>query len=392
MPKKNYTHLFEEDHIIDNEDIILKQVRQPKTKIRSIEPNLYVDIDGAYYIRFQYNRKTWERPLLATTLKAARDEKYQFILDIKKESNGIQIEKKIPTISQAIDLWKKGKKGTVTDNYIRDGGRILHRIFDKPMGHFKVDKISTALLRRVIREYHNKSYIKGGAVRMHTPRTTNTLIMAVKSLFTWLEEDEYIRVSPARRLKTYEEPEFKRNVVQLVDFEQFLNEVDKLNHIHISFMMRAMILLGLRSCEAVNMKWSNWDQQNHYYTPGMHGLTKGKEAKSLKIPMAMRYWFEMAKKQDKKSLIYIYINHETNLPYNTKVLRWHLNKLSKAMGQKLSPHSLRASYITALSHDHDLPTCSELARHADIATTMLYINVDQKRMDEAVLDTFSNLA
>ncbi len=383
MAKKVYRHLFAAD--INGRGAMKK----PKTKIKSIEPNLYVDEYGNYYVRLFHNKRTWQKLLINTTLKYARDEARQFILDKKKEAQGMPTSKSIPSVVEAIELWEKAKKGEVTDNYITYTVKILRRVLTKPLGHIKADKISQSMLRKVVREYNQGTYTKGGTVRNHKPTTSNNLIQCIKSLFTFLVKDDYIKFSPAAKLETFDEPEFKRNVVNLCEYTAFLEEVDKINLPHIRFQLRAMLYLGLRSQEAVDMKWASWNQQTGHYIPGMHGLTKGKEATSLKVPDPMRDWLQMALEQPNKSLTHIYTNPKTGKPYNSKVLRWHLQKISNTLKVKLTPHSLRASYITALSLDHDLATVSKLARHEDIETTMLYVKVDQKRMDSSVKETFS---
>ena len=58
------------------------------------------------------------------------------------------------------------------------------------------------------------------------------------------------------------------------------------------------------------------------------------------------------------------------------------------MGKHLTPHRLRASYITKLSQTLDLPTLQELSRHSDIETLMGYINVHQGRKKQAVEEAF----
>jgi len=360
----------------------------------SKEKNLYVDIDGHFHVRIYHNGKVFTRKLLANRLMEAITERDEYIVSVRKEALGIISRKQMPSVEKAIKLWKEGKKGITTDAYIKTTSASLKRIL-KPILHYYIDKITTLMLKKLVMDYHNATYVKGGTTRKHTERTTNLIMDFIKSLFTYIyEETNYIpnAISPAKKLKPLTEPEKKRNVVSRATFKTFFAAVDDVGFFHLSFQIRAMFYLGLRSCEAVSMKWASYSPEDNTYTPGQHALTKGREATTLDIPPEMQVWFRKASEQHGKSLIYICINQHTMVPYCSRNLRYHLLDISKTVGMKLTPHSLRASYITMLSQKYDLPTVKELARHADIETTMLYVNVSKKRMKEAITNTFSNLA
>ena len=381
MPKKKFDHLFPEDTLGPGG-------RPMRTKIKRIEPNLYVDPDGAFYLRFVVNKRPWQRKLNATTLREAREEAHALIRYIKDEAKGQVTQRNIPTVSEAIVMWSLAKKGSCSDGYISQASRVLSRILAKRVGHHKVDAITPASLRKIVREYQQKEYTKGTITKAHSPRTANQFIQCIKSLFTFLVKDGYLQVSPASRMETYDEPEQYKNLIPLEDYSGFLERIDALGLPHISLQVRAMLYLGLRSTEAVGMRWANWDQVNGKYTPGKTVQTKGKETASLKVPTALRIWLELALQATPRDLVYIHTNPDTSKPYNSRVLRWHMARVSAEMGVRVTPHNLRASYITILSQTHDLPTVQRLARHADIETTMSYIQVAQERMDSAVSETF----
>jgi len=366
---------------------------EPKTKIKLIpgEKNLYIDKEGAYHCRIVYNGRVFTKKLLATGKTAARFEKDEYVLDIKKEAVGIINKNKIPAILKAIDIWKDGKKGEVTERYLEKGAQIL-KIRLKGIGHIQIDKITTPVLKQLIMDYHNTSYTKGGTKRQHTPNNTNTFTVLIKSLFSYFYDSEILKVNVAQKLKLLDVPEKKKNVVNQFNYDPFFKEIDNYGKFYLSFQARAMFYLGLRISEAINMKWSSYNSETQMYTPGRSSITKGKEATELKVPDSFLPWIERASNQVDKSLIYMVVNPKTLLPYAQWSVQEKFQTVSANLGMKFIPHCLRASYITVTSQNNDLPTVQKLARHKNVTTTMKYIQVSQERMNQAVDDTFKTFA
>jgi len=366
---------------------------EPKTKIKLIpgEKNLYIDRTTGFYIARVYSGgRTFQKTLLATGKTAARLEKDEFIVEVKKEARGIPVAKNMPSLLKAIDEWQTVKAGENTERYLRVGATNLKKIL-KLILHVQIDKVSTGQLNECLQNYYSKPYTKGGITKKHTERTFNYHVMLLKSLFRFFYDTEKIQINPADRVKRLRQPELSRNVINPnTNSDTFFEEVDKQNLFYMSFLTRAMFYLGLRIDEAVKMKWSNYDDKLNKYTPGKMTRTKGKEVASLKVPEVFISWIDKAK--EIKNLVYICPNQETNLPYSSSVVQERLQRISVALGYKIKPHDLRASFITTLSEVYDLPTVKDLARHSDISTTMIYIPRNQKRMDEAMDSVFSKKA
>jgi len=366
---------------------------EPKTKIKLIpgEKNLYIDKNGAYHVRFFHNGRVFPKKLLATGKTAARFEKDAYILDVKNEAVGIINKSKIPAILKAIDLWKEGRKGEVTEGYLEKGSHVLKIILNK-IGHIRIDNVTTPLLKEVIMSYHNTTYIRSGKVCKHSPNVTNSIIILVKSLFTYFVDQEILKTNVAKKLNALQVPEQAKNVISDTNYDAFFKEIDAYNSFFLSFQARAMFFLGLRISEAIKMKWASYNDVTKTYTPGRMSITKGKEATELKIPACFLPWIEKASKQEDKSLIYMVVNPKTQLPYHPSSISERFQEVSEKLGIKYIPHCLRASYITLASQKHDMPTVQKLARHVSVNTTMKYIQVSQDRMNDAVEDTFKNFA
>ncbi len=82
------------------------------------------------------------------------------------------------------------------------------------------------------------------------------------------------------KLKIIKEAEVRRSYVPKELIPAFLAEVDRTGKVPISIAVRAMIYMGLREAEALNMRWNWFNPDLSTYTPS---LTKGKEAWDLPV-------------------------------------------------------------------------------------------------------------
>lgn len=340
------------------------------------------DSQGYWHYRFKVNGKVFKGELPNNVRR-----KFEAIAELdrikvatRQDASG-HGSKHILTLEKAVKLWHEKKKD-VTQSYKDYSKKVMLRIF-KGILHYDVRAITRANLEAIL-----DHFCKTGKVNKK-PGTINNATLIIKSLFTYLlDVEEAIEKSPAAKLKLLDIPKVKRPIVEADEYEQFLREVDLLGEFHYSLVARMGIYLGLRASEMVKAKWEYLNWTTNEYTPGTEGLTKGKEAHSLPVPEPMMVWFRKAVARGDRGLIYMVVNPQTRKPYDSRIARWMMAKVSKKLGKHLTPHRLRASYITKLSQTLDLPTLQELSRHADIETLMGYINVHQGRKKQAVEDAF----
>jgi len=73
-----------------------------------------------------------------------------------------------------------------------------------------------------------------------------------------------------------------------------LAEVDAKGHLDFSFLVRAMIYMGMRADEAIKMKWSGYRPESTTY---IADLTKNNEASAMPIPPPVMEWFEKVREE-----------------------------------------------------------------------------------------------
>ena len=340
------------------------------------------DSQGYWHYRFKVNGKVFKGELPSNILRKfeAKAELDRVKVATRQDASG-HGSKNVLTLEKAVKIWFDKKKD-VSKSYKDYSKKVMLRIF-KGILHYDVRAITRADLETILHHF-----CKTGKPNKK-PATINNATLIIKILFTFLlDVEEVIEKSPAAKLKLLDIPKVKRPIVEADEFEQFLREVDLLGEFHYSLVARMGIYLGLRSTEMVNAKWEYLNWNTNEYTPGTEGLTKGKEAYSLPVPEAMMAWFRKALAREERGLIYMIVNPQTGKPYSPRIARWMMAKVSQKLKKHLTPHRLRASYITKLSKTLDLPTLKELSRHADLETLMGYINVHQGRKKEAVEEAF----
>jgi len=196
MSKKDIDLAFDLTHTDIGGGSMESKSVEPKTKIRLIpgEHNLYIDKNGTFYINSTINGKRFSNQLLATSRTAARFEKDQFILDKKKESRGIQVDSKVPSVNEAIDIWKQDKTGEDSEYYLKNKSTMLKRLL-KSVGHIKIDKVSSVMLNDIAKDYHKATYIRAGTTHHHTARNTNQFIRIMKSLFNYFKKTKKMLIT-----------------------------------------------------------------------------------------------------------------------------------------------------------------------------------------------------
>jgi integrase/recombinase XerC len=183
-----------------------------------------------------------------------------------------------------------------------------------------------------------------------------------------------------------------RPVITKKNLDEFLAEVDAKGHLDFSFLVRAMIYMGMRADEAIKMKWSGYRPESTTY---ITDLTKNNEASAMPIPPPMMEWFEKVREERlQQGVIGPWIcpsPRDPSLPRAKTSVSDMLDQIALKMGLgRLTRHRLRASFCTIL-HQSNVPIkkIQKLMRHSRVETTMSYIEVDGSELQEAVDNVFS---
>lgn len=350
-----------------------------------------------YHYRFRMNGKPYHGSTGCHRLMDAREVLLSLKAQAAKEAKGLKVVK-VPTFSEAVDLWYNARVGKRSQTYLDNAKRQLEMHVIPKLGHLRCDHLTATVVGEVADQYLHGNTLqvirsKHGEDRQvskkHTVGGYNTLLSWISAVLGNLVPD-YMPSAP--KLKPVRQQERRNSFVERDQVAPFLEEVDRGQNLHVSVAVRAMLYLGLRESEALKMLWSNLNFRDRTYSPGASvqvnslDTTKGKESVSLPCPSDMMVWFRKVK---------------DSLPANTLLTGWILpakdgkphrkhftkkavNRGGTAIGLVLTPHRLRGTFATLLAKNKTSPyVIKDLLRHKQLSTTLKYVSIGLEDMKAA---------
>lgn len=204
----------------------------------------------------------------------------------------------------------------------------------------------------------------------HAHSTTNTAKRVLKAFFRWLEERAGVEsVSPEAiksRKNTKPRPRY-------IEHDTIRRVIECSPDPHAKMLIDLLYETGLRIAEACRLECSDFD--------GLRIYVKGKGGKERTVYIS----------EDFRRRLDAYVEEYgryTGLIFrtNSKTARlWLQRAFRRVTCQHVTPHQLRHSYAARLLlNGCDISTIQKLLGHADISTTMIYLQLK----DEAVESQF----
>ncbi len=211
-------------------------------------------------------------------------------------------------------------------------------------------------------------------------------ISSIKSFLTYLEEQEYIKDSPKKFIKSPKLP--KKLPIYLVQSElkKLLSAPDK--NTFLGFRDYAILvtlgLTGMRLSELVNLNIRDIDFNNRVIR------VFGKGAKERLIPMNEFLYKVLSEYIEKRpyaetDAVFISKNRKR---LTGRLIEYMIKKYALIAGlpaDKLTPHKLRHTFATLLyQKDIDLIEIQKLLGHSSISSTQIYTHTNLSRLKKAV--------
>lgn len=217
------------------------------------------------------------------------------------------------------------------------------------------------------------------------PSTVRRVVASVKAFFSWLEDIDAIRRSPARLVKV---KAGNRPLPRYLNRQQQgrllaeLQASNKKGAVRDFALFTLMLNTGLRVSEVTALRMADLIDDKHALveTKGGH-----REAKFLNKPTreAIALW-QVRRAEDQSDRVELFPGRRGRLSVGA-VRRTLTIWCRKAGVQEISPHGLRHSFATSLlENGTDLRTIQELLGHASISTTAIYTHVISKRREAAL--------
>lgn len=281
-----------------------------------------------------------------------------------------------PFLSRFLDF-KDRHKGRTKGIYEHTLGRIRAFIGDKALENLTFEEITPRWLRGFddfLSE--NSNSVNGRNIHMRN----------IRAVFNDALDDEVITYYPFRKFKIRNEPTRKRSM-KVEDLRTlFSMNVEKHEELYRDMFMLIFFLIGINTVDLYNLKGLSKDGRVEYKrakTGKLYSIKVEPEALSL-----IRRW------EGKSGLLKItdrWIDHTAFRKYLNKALRLIGAKRSGRGGKKgeglfpeISSYWARHSWATvAASLDIPKETIAAALGHGGHTITDIYIDFDQKKVDEA---------
>ncbi len=233
----------------------------------------------------------------------------------------------------------------------------------------------TALTRRQVNQYL-------AALRQQDLATTTILrkISSIRSFYTWLQEQGYIRENPLALLDL---PKRKKSLPKVLT----LDEVRKLLTSDMALLDKVILELlyacGLRVSELVDLT------VNQIYLEAGYLKCMGKGGKERLIPLGdlsiklMTDYISHTSLTSTDPILLDPDNLTEKKALDRKAVWDRVKDMGKRIGKDISPHTFRHSFAThLLENGADLRVVQELLGHSDIATTQIYTQVSKTHLKQ----------
>lgn len=222
-----------------------------------------------------------------------------------------------------------------------------------------------------------RNYLINYEIKRGSSKTTIDNIRRIfSSFFSWLEDEDYIVKSPARRIKHVRSPKKIKTVFSDEDLELLRQSNGNLRD---TAIINILASTGMRVGELVRLKIKDINISER------ECLVTGKGNKQRIVYFDARTKIHLEKylnsREDRKEALFIPLKgSEPKLSINTVEIR--LKKLGKELNiQKVHPHKFRRTMATnAIDKGMPIEQVQKLLGHERIDTTMHYALVNQNNV------------
>lgn len=324
--------------------------------------------NGKYYCRFQINGERHHYLCNgATSVKEAEKIENAFKYKLQQQQNGV-----IPREDKNIPLYK------ILDIYCN-----YSEINNKDQEH-KNSKITTILTYFNPKKPANKikrsdienfrSYLRDKKGLANS--TINKYICVLSKAYNLAIDDELLTLNPCKGIKKLKE---NNEILRYLTIEEE-NRLYKVLPPHLIPIVTCALQTGMRRSNILNLRWEQIDFEFNFIEIEKQ---ENKGHKQIRIPLTNKL-LNTFKEIGIKNEGYVFINPETNKPYNTIRKSW--NKALKEAGiNNFRFHDLRHTVGTRLIEKGvDIKTVQELFAHSSIVTTQRYVHTNFTRKRQAI--------
>lgn len=218
-----------------------------------------------------------------------------------------------------------------------------------------------------------------------SPRTRARKLASLRSFYTYLVEEDYLKDNPCAYLPS---PKLPQNLPQILSEQEVLAllgapTLDKITGYRDRAMLEVLYGSGLRVSELIGLNVGDIDELGFV-------RCMGKGNKERIIPLGgpglqatndyLRYARPRLHKNPRERALFLNVrgNRLTRQGFWKIIKHW---SAVAGIEKEISPHMLRHSFAThLLRHGADLRAVQEMLGHSDLATTQIYTHLDKGQL------------
>lgn len=224
-----------------------------------------------------------------------------------------------------------------------------------------------------------------------TPDSFLNQYKGIKLFFKWCVKHAYLQENP---MDDIERPKLSRKLPKRLTSQDALRVIEYSFNMKTSYrferyrnraVFAMMVYSGLRANEVLSLKMAEVDVINRVLN-----VNNGKGGKDRIVPispMLIRYLDEyiLDKKRMGKDSEYFFTSVASGLPLPYKSVAKICKKISKSCGVSFTPHCLRHTFgSVAIEQGIGLPQLKEIMGHSEITSTMIYVKMSSKCLNESL--------
>lgn len=219
--------------------------------------------------------------------------------------------------------------------------------------------------------------------------TINNYLRNVKVFFNFMVEEKYISENPTERVKYLKQEDKIKEAITRDELKRILGEFDvfSLHGYRDYIITKLLVSTGSRIGETLSLTDGDIDFRNGVI---VFKDTKNKKEKlgylTNKMSFELKRWINFREKNLEYHSDYLFPTSRGSQLQVSSFGGQLKNASNRAGIEDVHPHRLRATFaIEYLNNGGSLHVLSRLLDHADISTTMIYLNISDKELRKEFL-------
>ena len=263
--------------------------------------------------------------------------------------------------------------------YTKDLRIFLKYLEKNGQGDIPVEKISSRHLSDYLRHLTKEKSLR--------PNTVKRRLIALRSLFNFLVESEYLKENPAADLPRPRLPQRHPRYLSKEEVEKMLatfSELSSPSALRDKTILMCLYYTGLRAKELVSLKIEDIDFQEK-----MIAVKNGKGGRFRRVPLHPLLESRLQQYLAEAPAVangYLFCNRQ-GLPLSTDYVHHFVKECARKAGlkKKVTPHMLRHTFATHLyRRGVDVFTLAKLLGHVELRSTSIYTHTDLEHLRQAV--------